>query len=525
MKVNYLKYEKNFIRKRWKGRLPIALIFPNKYEIGMSNLGFLYLYERLNSYEEIVCERFFYEEGKIRSIENNRPLRDFPMLFFSIPFEGDYVNVLKILLKEGLELNPSKRKELVLGGGIATWSNPFPLLPFIDGFLLGEWEAIEEIIIPLLLEYALNKEVFLDKFSHLSFFLSSQVKDLNKSVKVIKKRELTEPIFSKVISERAQFKESYLLEVSRGCGRACRFCLAGFIYRPPRDYKKEDLLRTIEEIPSGSKVGLVGLEFVNKEQVVEIGEALLKKGISLTFSSLRLDALNEAFLSLLKTTRSVALAPETASNKLKRVINKVIPNELIVDTLERFKDTSIKKIKFYFMFGLPFEEEADLEETIAFIKSLCKRKYPFKLAFNFSPFIPKPQTPFQWADFDLEALKVKREKLRKELLKFTEIKIASIKEAYLQALLARGDKNLEDFLLALASGVPLPKAQQYIDDLEFILKPPKMKTIKFPWDKIDIGVSKDFLYFEWIKATKEKPTIFCQPMKCRTCGACKILNV
>ncbi|MFN4197190.1 MAG: radical SAM protein, partial [Caldimicrobium sp.] len=358
MKGDYLKYEKNYIRKKWKRRLPIALIFPNKYEIGMSNLGFLYLYEKLNSYEEIVCERFFYEEDKIRSIENNRPLKDFPLWLFSIPFEGDYVKVLKILLKEGLELNSTKRKEILLGGGIATWSNPFPLFSFLDGFLLGEWEAMEERVVPLFLEHAFNKEVLLEKLSQFDFFLSfhslNKLKNSKKGVKVAKKDVLKEPILTKLISGKAQFKESYLLEVSRGCGRACRFCLAGFIYRPPRGFRKEALLSKIEGIPSGSKVGIVGLEFVDREEVIALGEVLLKKGVTLTFSSLRLDALNEAFISLLKTTKSIALAPEVASYKLKRVINKVISNDFIIDTLERLKGTSVKKIKFYFMFGLPF---------------------------------------------------------------------------------------------------------------------------------------------------------------------------
>ncbi|MFN3567606.1 MAG: hypothetical protein ACK4UR_01695, partial [Caldimicrobium sp.] len=333
MMRDYLKYEKNYIRKRWRGRLPIALIFPNKYEIGMSNLGFLHLYERLNSYEKIVCERFFYEEDKIRSIENNRPLKDFPLWLFSISFEGDYVKVLKILLKEGLKLNPSMRKEILLGGGIATWSNPFPLLSFLDGFLLGEWEAMEESVVPLFIEYAHIKETLLEKLSQFDFFFSihswNELKTAKKSIKVAKASVLKEPILTKLISEKAQFKESYLLEVSRGCGRACRFCLAGFIYRPPRRFKKEALLSKIEEIPAESKVGIVGLEFVNREEVITLGEALLKKGVTLTFSSLRLDALNEAFLSLLKTTKSIAFAPETASYKLKRVINKVIPNDLI----------------------------------------------------------------------------------------------------------------------------------------------------------------------------------------------------
>lgn len=524
MRDNPLKYEKNFIKKKWTGRLPIALIFPNKYEIGMSNLGFLYLYERLNRYEEIVCERFFYEgQSKIRSIENNRPLKDFPLLLFTIPFEGDFINVVKLLLNSEIKLNPLERRETILAGGIAIWSNPFPLSSFMDGFLLGEWEAMEEDLIPLFLEFSTHKEKLIEKLREFEYFFSTLESFKKDSFKIIKKIPPEEPLLSKVLSEKAQFKGSYLLEVSKGCGRACRFCLAGFIYRPPRGYSLEALLKKIEEIPPKSKVGLIGLEFANKEEVLRLGKELLKKEITLTFSSLRLDALTENFFSLLRTTKSIALAPETASERLKRVINKEISNDLIFEVLERLKKSSVKKIKFYFMFGLPTETEADLFESIKFIKELKKKKMPFKFVFNFAPFVPKPHTPFQWADFDLYQLKEKKNLIIKELASLPEVKIESLKEALLQAILARGDENLKDFLLALAQGEPLNRAKGKIENLKFILQPPKEINCVFPWEKIEVNITKEFLYKEWIRANYGKGTPFCQPKKCKACGACKIL--
>ncbi|MFN3921830.1 MAG: radical SAM protein [Caldimicrobium sp.] len=519
-----LKFEKNFIRKKWTGRIPIALIFPNKYEIGMANLGFLYLYERLNSYDELVCERFFYDgEVKIRSIENNRPLKDFPLLLFTIPFEGDFVNVVNILIKSEIKLNPLERRETVLAGGIATWSNPFPLSSFMDGFLLGEWEAMEKELIPLILEYSSHKEKLIEKLSELEYFFSPLMDLQKRSLKIIKKIFPENPILSKLTSERAQFKESYLLEVSKGCGRACRFCLAGFISRPPRGYSSEALLKKLEEIPPKSKVGLIGLEFANRDEVLRLGKELLKKEIILTFSSLRLDTIKEDFFSLLISTKSIALAPETASERLKRVINKEISNELIFEVLERLKGSSVKKIKFYFMFGLPTEKESDLMESIKFIKELKKRKAPFKFIFSFSPFVPKPHTPFQWADFDFALLKEKKNLINKELSSIPEVKVESLKDALLQAILARGDKNLKDFILALALGEPLNRAKERIENLESILKPPKDIKYVFPWEQIKCEVKKEFLYNEWIRAHQEKVTSFCQPKVCKACGACKIL--
>ncbi len=525
MKEDYLKFEQNFIRKKWRAKVPLALIFPNKYEIGMSNLGFLYLYERLNSYEEIVCERFFYEEkGKIRSIENNRPLRDFPLLLFSIPFEGDFVNVIKLMLKEEIEINPLDRREILLAGGISVWSNPLPLSPFMDGFLLGEWEALEGKIVPLFIKYAFDKEKLIESLSQYEFFYSPYG---NKKgpYRILKTFPLQEPILSTLLSVKAQFRESYLLEVSKGCGRACRFCLAGFIYRPPRGYSEEALLKKVEEIPSQAKVGLIGLEFVNREEVIKLGRELLKKKNILTFSSLRLDALTDEFISLLSTTKSIALAPETGSERLKRVINKVIPNDLIFEVLEKLKGSYIKKIKFYFMFGLPTEEEEDLLESIKFIKELFKRKFPFRFVFNFSPFVPKPHTPFQWADFDLALLEEKKRLLSKELAKLGEVKISSLREAFLQALLARGDSSLKEFLLSLARGEPLSRAKEKIENLKALLKPPKQKEYPFPWEIIDTQVSKSFLYKEWVMANNEKITPFCKPKECKVCGACNLLKV
>jgi len=523
-KINYLKYEEGYFLKRWRGRVPIALIFPENYEVGMSNLGFLTLYERLNSYEEIVCERVFFSEGEIRSLENNRPLRDFPLLLFSIPFEGSFVKALQILLKSGISFNPFERKETVLGGGIALWANPQPLSPFFDGFLLGEWEALEEKIVPLLIEYAYEKEKLLFALKDFPFFYAPLYFG-KKRVKILKALLPLEPLLSRVLSERAEFGKSYLFEVSKGCGRACRFCLAGFIYRPPRRFTLEALLKKAELIPEGSKVGLIGLEFVDKEEVFCLGEALLKKKALLTFSSLRLEAINENFLKLLKETKSLAIAPETGSLKLKKVINKVIKPDEVFQALERLKETSIQKIKFYFMLGLPFESEEDLLETANFIKELLKKGYPFKFTFSFSFFVPKPHTPFQWAPFlGVKELERRRELLLKALSGVKGLKFESSKEALLQALLARGDEKLKSFLETLSQGKSLKRALNEVKDMEKYLAPPQERDFSFPWDFIDTGVSKEFLFLEWERARAQKETPSCRPSLCQACSACKNLT-
>jgi radical SAM superfamily enzyme YgiQ (UPF0313 family) len=523
LKRDLLKLEENFFKKRWRGRVPIALIFPNKYELGMANLGFLTLYQRLNQYEELVCERVFYEQGEIRSIESNRPLRDFPLLLFSIPFEGDYINVLRILKDGGISLEPKERAQTILAGGVALWANPEPLAPFIDGFLLGEWEALEEKIIPVFVEEAFSKDKLIQALSKFEFFYSPAHFE-KKRVRVEKVKRPENPLLSTVLSDKAKFGRSYLLEVSKGCGRACRFCLAGFIYRPPRRYSVEALLEKVKEIPDLAKVGLIGLEFVDKEEVLKLGESLLSKKCVLTFSSLRIDAINEEFLKLLKGAKSVALAPETASLRLKRVINKFIEEEEIYSVLDKLKRAGLKKVKIYFMLGLPFEEEEDIIETAKFINRLLQRRVPFHFTFTFSFFVPKPHTPFQWAEFNgITKLERKRDLLLKEVSSVKGIKFESPKEAFLQALLARGSADLKEFLLKMAEGTPLKQALSLVKDLERYLSPLQSMEESFPWDIIDIGVSKDFLWREWKRAQAQKTTPFCKRETCRACSACKKL--
>lgn len=522
MKKNYLKFEEGYYKKRWTGRIPIALVFPERYEIGMANLGFLSIYESLNRFDEIVCERVFFDE-EICSLESKRPLRDFPLILFSIPFEGSYVKALQILIRSGISIDPKGRKQTLLGGGIALWANPEPLSPFFDGFILGEWEALEKILVPLFIDYGFNKNKLLSELNKFDFFYSPSHFG-EKKVKILKTLRPEKPLLSRVLSEKAEFGKSYLLEISKGCGRACRFCLAGFIYRPPRFFSLKDLLERVEEIPENSKLGLIGLEFVDREEILTLGEKLLEKKVTLTFSSLRLDAIKEDFFKLFKTTKSIALAPETASLKLKKVINKEIYDEEIFETLEKLKGTSIRKIKFYFMLGLPFEEDKDILETAEFIKRLLHKRYPFNFVFSFSFFVPKPHTPFQWADFgDLDLFEKKRKFLLRSLTSVKELKFESLREALLQALLARGDKNLKKFLFSLANGESFKTALKEIKHPEIYLKPQKEIATPFPWDFIDIGVSKHFLYQEWEKSINSRTSSYCRPGKCKACSACKEL--
>ena len=515
----------------------MALVFPNLYHVGMSNLGFRLLYHFLNSYEEIVCERFFLTEGPLRSVESNRPLRDFDFILFSISFESDFINVIKILNQGGLEPYRKERTNapLVLAGGIATWLNPDPLTPFVDGFLLGEIEALGEPLLEALRGEKAWEEVpgYLASDYELTFDKDGLLREIKTPpVKRVIARTLKTPPFSNLLTPDTEFSETYLLEVGRGCGRGCRFCAAGILYRPPRPWPKEILLEALEDIPPQSKVGLIGLEFIDQETIEHLAQELLRKGCSLTFSSLRADYLTPSFAKLLSRQRTATIAPEAGTERLRRVINKKLSEDAILEASRLLALAGVRSLKLYFMLGLPSETPEDLEGIVKLVKKIKHNVDQItkpqgrlvELRLSVSSFVPKPHTPFQWAPFaGVKELKKRLNWLKKKTGRIPNVKITSDlpKWAYLQALIARGDRRLAPLLLGLAQGKGLRQTLVHLPlNPDFLVRRERGPEEIFPWEVVDLGIKKSFLWQEWQASRESKETLGCYLGKCRRCGVC-----
>jgi radical SAM superfamily enzyme YgiQ (UPF0313 family) len=555
--------ESGTIRKPWTGRIRVALAYPNRYAVGMSNLGFQAVYRLFNAHDSVVCERMFLPaparktQRLLRSVESGRGPNEFDIIAFSVSFENDYPHLLSLLQQSGLPLAAKDRgapHPLVVAGGVACLLNPEPIAPFIDCFLLGEAEMIIPGFIGLFDPDADRRQLlrrmardlpgtYVPALYRPAYHKDGRIASFSPIDEV--PAQVTPPWCSDVDPHKAvtavhtedtAFAGTHLVEVSRGCPHGCRFCSAGFVYRPPRF---RSIARIAEQIAEGrrhtDRIGLVGAAVSDLPDLEHLCRLPEMGDTRISFSSLRADALTPALIGLLKQNRvkTATIAPDAGSERMRQVINKGLTEPRILQAAEDLVRGGIPNLKLYFMIGLPTETDADIQAVI----DLCRRirdtfveaSRPLgrigTIQVSINSFVPKPVTPFQWAAMDtVNALNRKMKTLRQALnrLPGLSVQAESVKGSAAQALLSRGDRRAADILLDVhghhGSWAPVRRSRMW--EFDFFAHRERSREELLPWQFIDHGITSAFLRREYEKALRAQPSPDCPVHSCSRCGVC-----
>ncbi len=552
------------IRKEPGGRLGVALCYPNAERLGMANLGFHAVYRLFNDDPATRCERVFLpEDGSApRSVESGTPLAHFDVVAFSLSFEDDFVHLLGMLDRAGLPLRAAdrdRRHPLVVAGGIAMQINPEPVAPFLDAVLIGEGEELVPSFLAWLRGHGgrprpeLLRELSRLPGAYVPGLYEVEYADTRDpgggwvtrftprdgAPERVARRyvaDLAKVATSRVIeSPGAQFGDLYLTEVARGCLWGCRFCAAGFVQRPYREVDLETLRGEVQKgIAAGQRIGLVGPDTSDYTGLDPLTCFIGEQGGTFSPSSLRVDAITPRLAGRMAAggERSITLAPEAGTPRMREVINKDFSDDQIVQAAADALDAGMQHVKLYFMCGLPTETDEDVlgmarlairirEEVMAPRAKVTRRMGRITLSVN--PFVPKPWTPFQWQPMhDRKCLEGKRKLLERELRPLgIDVDFMSPREAALQALFSRGDRRCAD-LLELAhrefeGDVGRALRRWPHDPGFFVLREARVEE-RLPWDFIDQGLTKAFLAREQRRGLGARLTPKCAVETCRACG-------
>ena len=551
-----LSREVGAIRKSHRDRLRVALAFPNSYFVGMSNLGFQTVYRLFNESDDVVCERVFLppkqelQEAlragvRLATLESQLPVADVDVLAFSVSFEWDYTNVLTMLRLAGVPLRADERDDrhpLVVLGGAISFLNPEPLAPFVDLVCAGEGEVLVPDLVKAIGEGGGHAAILRRLVGRPGMYVPALVEILydvdgrvdgfapaaDPPVRVpvtkaaLKAAEMAEPPATTVFSPDTEFGSRLLIEVVRGCANLCRFCWAGYNYLPVRAFDADRILRLAETArPYSSRVGLVSIALCDHPEIERILGRLHELGYRISPASLRLDELTEPIVRLLRASgeRSITIAPETGSDRLRRVINKTVTNAQILDRAELVFAAGIENLKLYYMLGLPTETDEDLvaiRDLTAAIRDLMMRYARGRgavgrIVASVNPLVPKPGTAYQW--MPMEAAPVTERKMRRlrQLVAGLDnvyFNIKSERHSYYQALLSLGDRRVAPVIEAAErnGGQWRAAAAEAGVDPDWYVFRDRREDRWLPWDVIDGGMKPAFLRTEFDRGLREEWT-------------------
>lgn len=545
----------------------VAIVYPNTYFVGMSNLGLHIIYEEINLRNDSVCERIFLPEKKeleaydktktpLMSVETQRPMHQFDVVAFDVTFEMDYFHIPLMLRHGRVPIMGKDRTEfdpIVIAGGPCATFNPEPFADFIDAFIIGEGEGIVSRVLDIIRDgkmEGLDRHAILRQLADVSgvYVPSLYVPIYNEDgefkgydiaegvPKTIKRHfeMLTSGGETVVATNYTEFGAMYIIEVARGCGRHCRFCMAGYCFRVPRVRPLDILKEGVERAEKlGKKVGLMGAAISDYPEVDELVNYIRSKDMRYSCASLRADSLTQAVVDGLADSgqKTITIAPETGSERLRRVINKGISEEHLQNAATLSAKSGIQHMRLYIMIGLPTETNEDIEAIVGLAERTqahmekvgCKGR----LTLSINSFIPKPFTPFQWMAMDNQkAVEKKLQYIKKALQKNRriEVLVESPKEAYIQGVLARGDRRLGAVIAACAAdrGSKSFKSEMKAAGLDMDNMNYRERSFDefLPWSHLDMGMDEGYLEMEWKRSIDEAYTPPCT-QGCKRCGVCK----